>query len=125
MKEIKMKKRSILAMAAMLLTVGCSTIVNGTTQEISVVTSSTGSASCDLRDNTASYKVIAPGRVTVKRGDGPLFITCKNEVGSGEIRIEEEIDSTVVWGGHAGFVVDSISGAYQHYPSQIVVPMGR
>ncbi len=118
-----MKKISAMLFTTLLLASGCSTIVNGTSQTVFVETNTHGSATCDLHDSKSKYQVSAPGNVVVKRGDGPLYVSCKSATHTGNTVVGEALDPTVVWAGHGGFLVDSITGAYQVYPEQIVVPM--
>ena len=116
-------KKIVMAVGVLLLCGGCSTVLNGTTQDVVVQTNTMDSASCELRDKKNEYSVTAPGTVTVNRGDGPLVIQCQNATGAGQIVATEIYDPTSIWLGHGGLLIDAISGAYQSYPPQIVVQM--
>ena len=110
---------------------GCATITTGTTQSVSVITEKgvTG-AKCELTDSLARRWFIAdsPGTVEVRKGDGPMRVVCEKEgYETADISVEEVVAGAtlgnVILGGGIGLVVDSLSGAAQRYPEEIVLWM--
>lgn len=110
---------------------GCATITSGTSQSVNVVTEKNVSeAKCELIDKKGGKWFIpsTPGSASVKKGDGPLSIICKKD---GYITAELMVDETLVpatfgnilLGGGIGIIVDSVSGAAQQYPDQVLVWM--
>ncbi|MBF0620789.1 MAG: hypothetical protein HQL54_02565 [Magnetococcales bacterium] len=114
----------------MALLTGCSTIVTGTTQTLTVVTPELEGAKCALTDSKGGVWSISetPGRATVRKGDGPMTITCKKEGYATEtVLVQEEFAGAtignVILGGGIGIFVDAVSGAAQIYPDMITVWM--
>jgi len=70
----------------------------------------------------------APGTIPVRKGDGPMTVTCKKEgYLDVTISVEEVIaDATlgnILIGGGIGIIIDAVSGTAQRYPDQIIVWM--
>ena len=106
----------------------CSTIVTRTSQPVNVSTNLSTEASCTLTDSKGSiYKVTTPGSVIVKKGDGPLQVSCSYKDKAGSKVVSETIEpwffGNLLIGGIIGVAVDAVSGAYQKYPDDIMVTL--
>lgn len=125
------KKLKFILLGTMLFSVsGCASIVSGTTQNVNIATMPADEKSnCTLHDEKSTYQAITPTLVTVKKGDGPLKVSCESPSQKGETTIPETLDpwylGNILLGGVIGLVVDGANGAYQKYPEQITVPMGK
>lgn len=75
--------RTILPILFILPAAGCASIVDGTSQTLSVQTMANGEqvsgAECALNSNKGSWFVKTPGTVTVHRGYDPLNLKCTKE----------------------------------------------
>lgn len=119
-----------LFLAVSLLT-GCATITSGTTQSVNVVTEKeVKEAKCELTDKKGGKWFIpsTPGSASVRKGDGPLSIICqKGGYKTANLMVDETLVpatfGNIILGGGVGILVDSISGAAQQYPEQIIVWM--
>lgn len=119
-----------LFLAISLLT-GCATITSGTTQSVNVVTEKeVKDAKCELTDKKGGkwYVPSTPGSASVRKGDGPLSIICKKDgYKPANLMVDETLVpatfGNIILGGGVGILVDSMSGAAQQYPEQIIVWM--
>ncbi len=119
-----MVRRFVIVSAAALAVAGCSTITEGTTQDISVTTTPTN-ASCTLtRDGQAIGNIShTPGTVTVDRSTSNIIVTC-HKIGFGDGNYTDQSDlaaatlSNIMTGG-VGLVVDLASGAGTKYTSAV------
>jgi hypothetical protein len=117
---------------ALLLTTGCASIVDGSSQSLSVKTVSAGGdlsgAQCELDNNKGTWFVNTPGSVTVHRSYDRLNVTCKEPGYTANV---VAVDSStkgmafgnVLFGGLIGVGVDVGTGAAYDYPALITVPM--
>jgi len=71
--------RRPLALAAALLLGACATSFEGPSQPLAVTTSGTEGADCTLSTAEASYRVVSPGAVVVRKSAQPLDIVCRKE----------------------------------------------
>jgi hypothetical protein len=125
-----MKIRSFAAVAALgLVASGCATIIEGTTQPVSVSTSPEEGAQCTLTNSQGAWYVTTPGSTTVHKTKTDLDVTC-NKPGfqPGHVVAVSHFGATtaanVIAGGVIGVGVDAASGANYHYDSPITVPLG-
>lgn len=131
--KIVKNKSSIFAISLMALLSGCASIVNGTSQTLSVSTVSTNGnpiskANCDLTNDKGNWYVVTPGTVTVHRSYGALSVKCKkNGYQDGLVSSSSSTKSmafgNILFGGVIGAGVDISDGAAYHYPNMITVPM--
>jgi len=126
--------RSILyvSVCALLLS-GCATIVKGTRQPLQVDTGTVSAAQCRGvdRDGTRYEWTHTPAEVVVKKGKGPLTITCeKTGFEPTTVTVEREGN---YWpaggflfgltGGFISIIVDETTGAAGNYPESVSVEL--
>ncbi len=111
---------------------GCASIVNGSTETVTVRTTagaaSLASVQCALDNKKGSWDVTTPGSVTVHRGSEPLDVKCTKD---GYLPATDMVKSStsdyvygnILLGGGVGATVDTVSGAAWQYPQMITVPM--
>ena len=110
------------ALAAVSLS-GCGTIIQGTTQDIAVITSPPG-GHCDMnRDGEhVAALYMTPGTVTVDKTKDNIVLTC-NRPGYQTASFELESGygyatfGNLIAGGAIGWAIDSADGADNQYPS--------
>ena len=107
---------------------GCATIVQGTTQTVSVISKPEDGAKCDLKNSQGTWYVTTPGSVNVHKTKTDLNVFCKKEgVGTGSAVVVSKFGGTtfgnVLVGGLVGVTVDAASGANFYYDSPIVVTL--
>jgi hypothetical protein len=108
---------------------GCATIIEGTTQPVSVNTTPVGGAACTLTNSQGTWYLTSPGSTTVHKTKTDLDITCaKSGYQSGHVVAASHFGATtaanVIAGGLIGVGVDAASGANYHYNTPIIVPLG-
>jgi hypothetical protein len=124
--------KSLMAILSVLALARCASIVDGSSQSLSVKTTSengdvTG-ASCQLDSNKGSWFVVTPGSVTVHRSADALNVKCTKD---GYRAAVNAIPSTtkgmafgnLLFGGLIGAGVDVSTGAAYDYPNLITIPM--
>lgn len=121
---------AIMLMGASVLLTGCASIVSGSSQTVSVLTTPRGGAHCTLANTKGRwYLAETPGSVVVHRAYGDLFVTCKKGHKKGFVRVKSATKGmafgNVVFGGLIGSGVDAADGAAYDYPQQITVPLRR
>jgi hypothetical protein len=107
---------------------GCATIINGTTQSMSLTTPPAEGAMCELRNTEGTWFVTSPGSVTVHKTKNDLVVTCKKDgYQDASLTVPAEFSAVTVGnvlaGGIIGLGVDAASGANYSYPSVTSVPM--
>jgi TonB family protein len=125
-----MKIEAFAAVAALGVAVsGCATIVEGTTQAVSVTTTPEQGAQCTLVNSQGTWYLTTPGSTTVHKTKTDLKVTCNKEgYGLGQTVATARFGATtagnVIAGGLVGIGIDAASGANYHYDSPIVVTLG-
>jgi len=111
--------------ALALSTGACATVVEGTSQEISVSTTPPG-ASCDFLRNGALIGAVpsTPGIVTVSKEQASITVTCEKEghLAASEVLSAEFGGTTlgnILLGGVIGVAIDAASGANNKYPDSV------
>lgn len=112
-----------------LLLTGCATLVEGTSETVSVLTDPPG-ASCTLERNGNTVGVVSstPGSVRFDRSGKDLTITC-TKAGFQDVKVSDSshmVGATfgnVIAGGLIGVVVDAASGANFEYVDEIRLAM--
>lgn len=124
-----MNKMTLLTTAMVLSLSACASIVNGSEQDVRISPSGVNaSGECKIQDVTGRmYYTPLPGSVLLARGDGPLNVTCTVENGSGQRKVEEELEPWLIGDvlllSPLGLFIDFVNGAYQTYPDNISVPI--
>lgn len=113
---------------------GCASIVSGTNQSLSVVTTTAigvdiEGARCALVNDKGSWYATTPGSVTVHRSYSDLSVNCTKEglePGSSVVKSSTKgmAAGNILFGGIIGAGVDVSSGAAYDYPNLITVTMG-
>lgn len=119
---------------SLLTCAGCASIVDGSTQTLSVkATDSTGDvadASCKLSSNKGTWFVKTPGTVSVHRSYDPLNVKCdKDGYQSSVLAVKSSTKGmafgNILFGGLIGAGVDMSTGAAYDYPDLITVRMAK
>jgi predicted small secreted protein len=105
----------------------CSTITEGSTQQISFKTVGADDANCDVQlgVNDYRYNVMPPQTIWVQKARKPIFVTCVapgNRVAT--VTVESEVAGTTAFNllnAGLGVAVDGESGALYKYPDEIVI----
>ncbi len=123
---------TITILGSLLLTTGCASIVDGSSQSLSVTTISGGTtvsgAQCQLNNNKGTWFVDTPGSVTVHRSYDALNVACTDpgytaNVVSIKSSTKAMAAGNILFGGIIGVGVDMGTGAAYDYPGLITVPM--
>lgn len=127
-------KRFLLLAAIISLTTGCASIVNGTSQSLSVTarqqTGEPVTATCTLTNNKGSWFATTPGSVVVSRSYNDLAVNCISLGLPTGTAIAKSVTKgmafgNILFGGVIGAGVDMSTGAAYDYPPVITVTMGE
>lgn len=127
-----MFKRSFCLLVAMfgaMELTGCASIVDGTTQSVSIKTTPVEGARCTLTNNKGKWFVDStPGSVTVHRSYEPLYVICqKIDYSKGKLdynsKTKPMVFGNILFGGIIGAAIDIGDGAAYRYPQIITVPL--
>ncbi len=107
---------------------GCATIVQGTTESVSVATTPEQGAQCSLKNSEGTWFVTTPGSTTVHKTKHDLVVSCKKDgFPGGETLARSRFGGTtagnVIAGGIIGIGIDAASGA--NCLLAITVPISR
>ncbi|MDE2164543.1 MAG: hypothetical protein KGJ53_15380 [Alphaproteobacteria bacterium] len=107
---------------------GCATIIQGSTQSVSITSKPEDGAKCVLKNSQGTWYVTTPGSVNVHKTKTDLTVTCqKDGVGTGSVVAVAKFGGTtfgnVLAGGLIGITVDAASGANFYYDSPILVTL--
>jgi hypothetical protein len=128
-----MKSSALAAIAAIVCASalgGCATIVQGTTESVSVTTTPDQGAQCTLKNSEGTWYVTSPGSTTVHKTKNDLTVSCKKDgYPGGEALARSHFGGTtagnVLAGGLIGIGIDAASGANYYYDSPITVDLGK
>ena len=128
-----MKTYKLAAAAAVLCAsglAGCATIVQGTTESVSVTTTPEEGAQCTLKNSEGTWYVTSPGSTTVHKTKHDLTVSCKKDgFPGGETLAMSHFGGTtagnVIAGGVIGLGIDAASGANFYYDSPITVDLTK
>ena len=117
--------KSMVLISAVFALIGCSSIVEGTSQDVLINTSPSG-ADCSLERNGVSIARVnpTPGSAYVKKTKDDIIIKC-NKSGYKEATYFNKSDvagatvGNVILGGGIGWIIDSASGADNKYESPV------
>jgi hypothetical protein len=121
--------KKILLLGGCLALVGCSSIVEGTSQELTVNTNPAG-ANCSLMRQGVSIGRIdpTPGAVTVKKTKYDINVVC-HKAGYEEATFFNHSDvdgatvGNIILGGGIGWAIDSASGADNKYTTPVNITL--
>lgn len=120
--------RKLLLVCAVALT-GCSSIIDGTSQEIVINTNPEGADCALIREGKTIGRVNpTPGGVTIKKTKYDMDIVCNKE-GYQEATYFNKSDvagatfGNIVLGGGIGWAIDSASGADNKYTSPVNITL--
>jgi hypothetical protein len=127
-----MTKTKYAALAALLCASGlsgCATIIDGTTQPVSVNTTPQDGAKCTLVNSQGTWYVTTPGSTTVHKTKNDMTVSCtKDGFAGGETLAKSHFGGAtagnVIAGGIVGIGIDAASGANYYYNSPITVDLG-
>ena len=123
----------VIAFAASINSVGCSTITQSEGQPLSLTSSYQGKpveAECTLKNDKGSWNSKAPANVTVRKSNEDLEVTCKKEgMPDGLLkaisRAAGSMFGNIIFGGGIGAIIDHSKGTGYDYPDQLPVKMGE
>jgi hypothetical protein len=109
---------------------GCATIIQGTTESVSVTTTPEQGAQCSLKNSEGTWFVTTPGSATVHKTKNDMTVSCKKDgYPGGETLAASHFGGTtagnVIAGGVIGIGIDAASGANYYYDSPITVDLGK
>ncbi|HEX4301399.1 MAG TPA: hypothetical protein VHZ78_01305 [Rhizomicrobium sp.] len=118
------------ALTAALLCSGCATVIEGTTQPITVATTPVSGADCVASNDRGRWPVVSPGTVIVQKSQSVLQIVCSKTgfadakfFAAGTMSTTALISGFVPYVGMLNTVVDASSGASLHYQSDYVIAL--
>ncbi len=121
------------ALALLALVGGCATISESNQQVLEVRTiqdnREIGGAGCVLTNDVGRWFVTSPGRVTVKKSAGNLWIDCRRGAGSvGQDMVASRANASATVGNAVltaglGYLLDKRTGAGFDYPETLTVLM--
>ena len=127
-----MHKRSTAMLAALLCAAGlgaCSSIIEGTSQEIVVKTNPTGANCALMREGTAIARINpTPGGATIKKTKHDITVVCELSGYQQATYLDHSgvagaTFGNIIAGGGIGWAVDSASGADNKYDSPVNVTL--
>ena len=118
----------ILGACVAVLASGCATVVNGSTQQISVTTDPVAGANCELKNSEGTWQVTTPGTVEVNRARNDLTITCTKDgyptaTTADHSKINFMTFGNVLAGGIVGVMIDSSTNANTEYETPINISL--
>ncbi len=120
-------RRTMLAVMALGLLGGCASIVEGTSQQITVNTDPQGAACELMRDGQVISKIArTPAEITVQKTKHDITIACALEGFAESTRInesgvEEMTAGNIILGGLVGWAIDSATGADNEYDDSVLI----
>lgn len=108
---------------------GCATIIEGTTQSVSVNTTPQDGAKCTLTNSQGTWYITTPGSTTVHKTKNDLTVACTKDGFAGGQTVAQShfggaTAGNVIAGGVIGIGIDAASGANYYYKSPITVDLG-
>ena len=108
---------------------GCATVLDGTSQPITVTTSPQNGALCTLSNPEGSWTVVTPGTVQVEKSEYDLIVHCaKAGHPDGTATIPADFSAWTLVNipfGVVGIGVDAATGAWNEYPDGYHVSMSQ
>lgn len=123
------------ALASLAALGGCATISESNQQTLTVHTiqesREIAGAGCMLSNDRGRWFVTSPGRVTVQRSPGNLYVDCKKTgVSAGQDMVASKADTSAIMGNAIltaglGYLLDRRTGAGFEYPETLTILMKR
>ena len=106
---------------------GCSTIVEGSDQTVSIITEPAG-ASCELmrEGHAVGFVNPTPGSINLEKSSDNVAVRCRKEDhfdGGGVLAsgFQDMTFGNILFGGLIGVAVDAASGAMHEYPPSVTI----
>lgn len=124
--------RALFVVAALIGLSGCASIVDGSTQSLSVKTvagsTDVAGAQCSLTNDKGTWYVTTPGSVTIHGSYDPLNVQCDHQgyvpnTTTTKSATKAMAFGNILFGGLIDPDVDMSPGAAYNYPNPIVVPL--
>lgn len=122
-------KKIILPLAAMALLSACSTISDGTTQEIVINTNPEGANCALMREGVAVARVNpTPGAATIQKTKHDITVVCtksgfQQATFMNKSGVASNTFGNIILGGGIGWAIDSATGADNKYESPVNVTL--
>lgn len=126
-------KTRMIALTLLGMLAGCATVSESPMQDVMVRTiqdnREIGGAGCVLTNDAGRWFVTAPGRVSIKKSAGNLFVDCKKGgVSAGQERFASRANNSATIGNAVmtaglGYLLDKRTGAGFDYPETLTVLM--
>jgi len=125
--------RYVIAIAAAVVSGGCSTITQSETQAVALTATYENKpveTNCQLKNDKGSWDAKTPSNVTVRKSNEDLEVTCKKEGMPDGIlkaisRAAGSMWGNILLGGGIGAIIDHSKGTGYDYPDQLPVKMGE
>jgi hypothetical protein len=127
--------RKLAAVSAALMTVGCASIVNDTTQPMKIETKRAdgtvvAGAECNISNDYGSVPAKSGATAQVRRSSKDLDITCKDPsnpdaVGRAISRANAGMAGNIIFGGGIGAIIDHNKGTAYTYPTWVQLVFGQ
>jgi len=126
-----MSSRHVAVLAACALTcAGCASVVDGSTQQITIATMPVNGADCTASNSRGSWSVVSPGAVMIDKSESVLTIRC-SKVGwldgkfyaSGKMSTAGLVGAMIPYAGIVSSAVNASTGAVLTYPDSYIVEM--
>lgn len=127
--------RTIVVAGTALLSVGCASIVNETTQPVKIETKhhdgpTVSGVDCRISNDYGSMAVKSGETTQIRRSSKDLDITCKDQdnqeaVGRAISRANAGLFGNILFGGGIGAIIDHNKGTAYTYPTWVQLVFGK
>lgn len=107
---------------------GCASVIEGSTQLISVSSAPESGAACTLSNEQGKWSVVTPGAVTVQKSGSVLAVHCHKDgwadttyYATGRLSSLAAVGAFVPYIGIINAAADASSGAGMKYPDAVIV----
>lgn len=120
---------SLLSCVSLLALASCASIIEGSTDQINIVTVPPANASCTLTNGRGSFSTFTPTPATVKKSISDLNVQCVDAASGakGQSTVVSDIEAwdfgNILIGGLIGMGIDWGTGAAYDYPPSTTVSM--
>lgn len=127
--------RTLVAVSAAVMTAGCASIVNDTTQPMKIETKRAdgtvvAGAECNVSNDYGAITAKSGTTAQVRRSSKDLDITCKDPanpdaVGRAISRANAGMAGNIIFGGGIGAIIDHNKGTAYTYPTWVQLVFGQ